>query len=69
MDQMDSLNGFMQYGMVGRREGGYVPFADPLGPMLYFPFHCAAIKEMNIHESPVIGYIEQDNPVQKKLVH
>ena len=48
----------MNYGNVGKRQGGYVPFMDPLGPMLYFPFHCAAIEEMNIHASPVIGYIE-----------
>jgi hypothetical protein len=37
---------------------------DPLGPMLYFPFHCAEIESMNIHASPVIAYIEKkDNPV------
>ena len=64
MDQMDTLNEFMVYGGVGKTEGGYVPFIDPLGPMFFFPFHCAKIgPPMNIHASPIIGYIEQDNPV------
>jgi hypothetical protein len=64
MQQMDTLDGFMNYAGVGARAGGYVPFMDPLGPMLYFPFHCAPISKMNVHSSPVIGYLKkEDNPV------
>lgn len=70
MEQMDTLSGFMNNAKIGRRTGGYVPFMDPLGPMLYFPFHCAALEELNVHASPVVGYIEsEDNVIQDKLLN
>lgn len=53
----------MQNGGKGERQRGYVPFTDPTGPFMYFPFHCTAIDEKNIHASPVVAYIKQDNVV------
>ncbi len=62
--KIDVLNEFMVNGGVGLKEGGYVPFTDPIGPMAYFPLHCSAIDARGIYESPLIGYVKQRNPIQ-----
>jgi hypothetical protein len=61
--KIDVLNGFMVNGGVGQKEGGYVPFTDPIGPMAYFPLHCSEIKDRGIYKSPKIGFIRQNNVI------
>lgn len=58
----------MVNGGVGQKEGGYVPFTDPIGPMAYFPLHCSKIETRGIYESPYIGFIRQDNEIQQKVM-
>jgi hypothetical protein len=41
-------------------DGGYVPFADFLGPYLWFPMHCVPIPERGIFKSPLIAYVRND---------
>jgi hypothetical protein len=40
----DELQKFMQNGEAVGNEG-YIPFADFLGPMLWYPHHCSAITD------------------------
>jgi hypothetical protein len=42
MTNNDGLEKFMQRGEKAGKEG-YIPFTDFLGPMLWFPYHCAPI--------------------------
>jgi len=42
---------------------GYLPQLDFLGPMLFAPLHCSDIKAKNIYASPMIAYVENDNPI------
>lgn len=35
---------------------------------MFFPLHCTELKESAIYESPLIAYVENDNPVQKETL-
>ena len=35
---------------------------------MFFPLHCTELKETKIYSSPLIAYVEKDNPVQKETL-
>lgn len=45
MNQGEELENFVVHGEAKSREEGYIPFLDFLGPMLWFPYHCAPIEQ------------------------
>ena len=52
----------------GINPGTYVAQLDFLGPILFAPLHCSNITVRNIYTSPIIAYVKNDNPIQKKMV-
>jgi hypothetical protein len=70
-EQIDNLDGFMTTGGVGKKQGGYVPMTDMLGPLMFSPFHCTSIVDKEIYASPIIPTIKpkgEYNPVQDQLI-
>lgn len=69
VEQIDDLDGFMTGGGVtAGGMGGYIPMADQIGPIFFFPYHCTKLERRNIYASPVIATIKQNNPINDKMV-
>ena len=48
--------------------GSYDPKLDAFGPHMFIPFHCYSADVTKKYESPIIGYIDNDNEITADVI-
>ena len=48
--------------------GSYDPKLDIFGPHMFIPFHCYSADKTKKYESPIIGYIDNDNEITADVI-